>query len=132
MTDKIIPSGDLTPINLPAFIVSNISSYYIIQQANLLFINLLQKQREDIIGQALDKVFPVSLEFRNYPHNHSLIGGIKKAYLSKIKTQVPPEHYVLNINDDKIFEINKWAFTITPVLKPDSSVDYLLVKVFEE
>lgn len=124
-------SEDLVSLNVPECIIINDKSNFIIKQANPLFINLLQRKPEDIMGSPIGDVFPNSLEFKYYPHINSLLEGIKESWLTKKNIQVTPEHYVLIINNSEVFEINKWALTITPSLNDKLEVEFLKVTVLE-
>lgn len=134
-SDKTIENIDqveIASLNFPACIMKNNDTGYVIIEANNLFIDLLKKNRKEIIGMGIDEVFPVTLENKNPPHKNSLIEGLNEATLIKRKIQVPIEHYILKIDDDKIFEINKWAVSVTPYFNPDDlSVKQLLITVFE-
>ncbi len=124
-------SEELVSLNVPECIIINDKSNFIIKQANSHFINLLKRKPEEIMGLPIEDIFPRSLEFKYYPHNNSLSEGLKESWLTKKNIQVTPEHYVLIINNSEVFEINKWALTITPSLNEALEVEFLKVTVLE-
>jgi hypothetical protein len=122
---------DIDSLSLPACIVINSPSFYLIKHANFLFINLLKKDRDLVIGMAIEDVFPKSLEFKYYPYQNSLIEGLQEASSTKSKIKITPEHFVISINNDEAFEINKWALSITPVLNHENELKHLVVTVLD-
>jgi hypothetical protein len=122
---------DIESFNLPSCIVVKIDSNFIIREANLLFINLLKKKSGAVLGKAIDDIFPKSLEFKYYPHQNSLIEGLEEASASNAIIQIIPEHFVLSINNNEAFEINKWALNITPVHDKENETGSLIVSVLE-
>lgn len=125
-------SEDHVSLHVPECIIIKDKSNFIIKHANPLFVNLLQKQPEEILGFPIENVFPRSLEFKYYPHINSLFEGLKESWLTKKYMQVTPEHYVLNIKNSEVIEINKWALTITPALNDALEVEFLKVTILEE